>query len=552
MGDKWGWGPLRGLMRVTCIGGMAVTGGCLPQSNNDDDAKQPMMSFAGSGSDATVNRSEKTDALSQVVASTRNLLAVGEPETPRASTVQSTAREDRAVNSIPLSPPPSALPSVLPAVETEDAPAATALSGFFKTLSALESARIDSAVTILHLGDSHIAADRFSGDMREQFQSRFGNAGRGMVMPGLYTSRGVKFEQGGTWQAALSTGGTPGPYGITGVKVSAKTREDWLRVNITDRTFGWAEVTLQTGPGQGSVIVAIDGDGKQVPLVSPTPGWKTVRLERQARELTVRPKGDGPITVHAIVTGEERAGIRYVNLGLPGATATTPLSWSADEFAHDLKQIAPSLIVVGYGTEESFQDDLDMRDYESKAMAMLAALRQAAPQASLMVIGPPDVARLPKFAGAGARSSDVCRALSPQERNGYSQHVREGDQRLSRWHPPIHLDEVRHVLRRAAAANHAYFWDWSKIMGGACGIHAWVHSDPALAAADHVHLTEEGSKRSARLLFRELMTSYDTYDRAVATGEGGWKPAVAPTQAAPAPVAAKAPATAASKRKAAR
>jgi hypothetical protein len=47
-------------------------------------------------------------------------------------------------------------------------------------------------------------------------------------------------------------------------------------------------------------------------------------------------------------------------------------------------------------------------------------------------------------------------------------------------------------------------------MGGPCGIHAWVHSKPALAAKDHIHLTEEGSKRTARLLFREMMMAYDT------------------------------------------
>ena len=93
---------------------------------------------------------------------------------------------------------------------------------------------------------------------------------------------------------------------------------------------------------------------------------------------------------------------------------------------------------------------------------------------------------------------------------------------------------MRQALRRAAAASKAYFWDWSKIMGGTCGVHAWVHSDPPLAANDHIHLTEEGSKRSARLLFRELMTSYDAFDRAAAASDAGaWKPGI--TQAAAPP-----------------
>jgi hypothetical protein len=532
MGEEAGSGRLRRLLRVVFVGSIAFAGGCLPQSNNEEaSGKQPLMSFAGSGGNTSTKRSDKADPLDVAA---RNLFGESGAKSARQDVVQNTSREDRAVAAV--APSAAAAPPFTPSLEIDDTPATAALADFFKSLGALESGRVESAVTILHLGDSHIAADRFSGDMREQFQSRFGNAGRGMVMPGLYLSRGVKFDQGGTWLAALSTGTTPGPYGITGVKVSAKSREDWLRLTTADRPFNWAEVTLQTGPGQGSAIVALDGEGKQVPLSSSVQGLKTVRLDRQARELIVRPKGDGPITVHALATGETRPGVRYVNLGLPGATAMTPLSWDAAQIAHDLKQMAPSLIVVGYGTEESFDDELNTRDYESRAMMMLGALREAAPQASLMVIGPPDVARLPKFAGAGSRSSDVCRALSPQERASYAQRIQSGDQRLSRWHPPLRLEEIRHALRRAAAAHRAYFWDWSKIMGGSCGIHAWVHSDPPLAAGDHVHLTEEGSKRSARLLFRELMTSYDNYDRALATGEGGWKPAVG--QAAPAPAQA--------------
>jgi hypothetical protein len=534
MGGKAGSRPLRHMLRVAFVGGIAFVGGCLPQSGNDEESgKQSLMSFAGTGG-VPSNKSDKADPLSQVTSAARNLFSDTDAQPAvRQDRVQTAARDERAVA---LATAPTLPPQPLP--EIDDTSASVALAGFFKALGALESGRVNDAVTVLHLGDSHIAADRFSGDMREQFQSRFGNAGRGMVMPGLYMTRGVKFDQGGNWLAALSTGGSPGPYGLTGVKVSARSREDWLRLTTADRPFGWAEVTMQTGPGQGSAIVALDGEGKQAPLASAAQGWKTVRLDGQARELTIRPKGDGPITVHSIVTGEDRAGIRYVSLGLPGATAMTPLAWNATQLTQELDQIAPGLIVVGYGTEESFDDELNMRDYQSRVMAMLSTLRQMAPHASVLVIGPPDVARLPKFAGAGARSSDVCRALSPQERSTYGQRLRAGDQRLARWHPPLRLDEVRYALRSAAAANNAYFWDWSKIMGGPCGIHAWVHSDPQLAAGDHVHLTEEGSKRSARLLFRELMNAYDNYDRALATGQGGWKPAVSQ---APAPVAAPAP-----------
>jgi lysophospholipase L1-like esterase len=464
-----------------------------------------------------VNRSEKGDPLLGNVAAVPEKLierAIGRSETGSRKSAQFTEGS-------------AAAPAEAPPQPINDTPSTVALGNFFRALGALQNHRGQGAVTILHLGDSQIAADRFSGDMREQFQSRFGNAGRGMMMPGLYLARGVKFDQGGTWEVALSTGAVPGPYGVTGVKTSARTPADWLRVTATDRPFTWTEITLETGPDRGSALIALDGEVKLAPANAPTPGWKTIRLEKPAREIVIRPKGDGLVTVHAVAIGERKPGIRYVNLGVPGATAMTPLSWNAAQVADDLQRLAPDLIIVGYGTEESFDDALNPGDYEANAMRMLGLLRDAAPRASLLVLGPPDVARLPNFpAGVNRAASDVCRALSPQERAAYRQRLRNGDPRLARWYPPLRLDEVRQALRRAAAAYQAYFWDWSKLMGGACGVHAWVHSDPPLAAGDHIHLTEEGSKRSARLLFRELMAGYDVYDRAIATADNGAQPAL--------------------------
>jgi hypothetical protein len=529
MGEKADSGPLRKLAPLALLGALAFIGGCFPQSDNDDGNGK--LAFGADSGPS--NRSGKSDPLEQVASVARNIFETAPSSSPsgRDDAPSRTARLDERDASASLGPVSA------PPAEIGDIASGVALANFFRALGALESGRVENAVTILHLGDSHIAADRFSGDMRDQFQSRFGNGGRGMLMPGMYTSRGVKFDQAGTWQAGLSTGNAPGPYGVTGVKNSAKSREDWLRLTSTDQPFGWAEVTFQTGPGEGAAIISLDGDAKQAPLNGQGQSWKTVRLERQARELIIRPKGDGPITLHSIFIGHDKPGVRYVNLGLPGATAVTPLAWHPGQLAHDLQRIAANLIILGYGTEESFDDALDPRDYENRVMTVLSLLRQAAPQASILVIGPPDVARLPKFAGA-SRSSDVCRALSPQERASYAERIRASDQRLARWHPPLRLDDVRNALRRAAAANRAYFWDWSKLMGGTCGVHAWVHSEPPLAAGDHIHLTEEGSKRSARLLFRELMNGYDAYDRAVAVGEGGWKPATSQ----PAPVTAAAPA----------
>ncbi|MDH3582566.1 MAG: hypothetical protein OEM91_18330, partial [Hyphomicrobiales bacterium] len=82
------------------------------------------------------------------------------------------------------------------------------LGRFHRALTALESGLRHKPVTILHLGDSHIASDRFTGDLRDMFQTRFGDAGRGLMMPGYpfayYRARGVRFAKTGKWSSANS------------------------------------------------------------------------------------------------------------------------------------------------------------------------------------------------------------------------------------------------------------------------------------------------------------------------------------------------------------
>ena len=80
-----------------------------------------------------------------------------------------------------------------------------------------------------------------------------------------------------------------------------------------------------------------------------------------------------------------------------------------------------------------------------------------------------------------------------------------------RWHPPPNLAMVREVQRAAAAREGLYFWDWSEVMGGECGIHAWSQLEPPMAWNDHVHLREAGYEASGRRLYETLMRQYATW-----------------------------------------
>lgn len=391
-----------------------------------------------------------------------------------------------------------------------------ALGQFYKALQGLESGRRSSPVTILHLGDSHIAADRFSGDLRQLLQRRFGNAGRGLVMPGnpfgYSHSRGLKIKNQGNWKISNSQRGHPGPYGITGVRLTSSDPQSSLILQTSGRAFDHAEATLLTGPGMGSARIETDRERRTINLSAARTGLKRVRFKRRSSSLRIRPAGEAPVSLLSWSVGNNRPGIRYINLGIPGASMLTTRRWSRKLYADEVRRLRPDLIILAYGTNEGFNDRLNLDAYQRYYRQFAARLRDAAPRAAFLIIGPPDGARLPRFAD---RQSAGCKSLSRQERRSYTAGLSAKTQRLARWHAPPNLAAVRSTLKRIAKRIKARFWDWSKVMGSNCGIHKWANSNPKKAVSDHVHLTSLGARTSAKILYNDLMNRYISHKRLV-------------------------------------
>ncbi len=332
------------------------------------------------------------------------------------------------------------------------------------------------------------------------------------MQPGLYPVRGMKVDRSGQWSLTSASGDGPGPFGITGARVTSIASDAWLRFTSVEGAFDWIEVTFMTGPGQGTAAVSVDGDVKLVPTKSPATAQTSIRVSAKAREIMIRPRGDGAISVLSVASALNNPGLLYSNVGLPGATAATIGKWNPEFAVYDFRKLNPDLIVFDYGTREGFIDTLDLKQYEDRLKLAIDQIKSWAPQASVLVIGPPDAARLPAFAGsAGAQA---CRSLNAQEIAAYGQLMDRKDERLARWHAPPRLEAVRLAMKRQAAESGAFFWDWAKYMGGPCSIHAWTSLKPPLAALDHVTLTEAGEERSARALFAELMAGFESYQRA--------------------------------------
>jgi lysophospholipase L1-like esterase len=393
-------------------------------------------------------------------------------------------------------------------------PRASKLAPLYDALLKVESAGAAAPVTILHLGDSHIASDRITGEVRRLLQARFGDAGRGLMMPGFpfpyYRAPGFSFEKTGKWTAGNSLN-EDGVYGITGVSLTGSGADAVLKLASTTGPFTAPEVSLLADPGGGHAVISAGDRSEEVATGTLTRSVLRVRLPVKASSLEVAVKGDGPVTVLGLSAGSVERGVRYVNLGIPSASALTTRRFDRALSASDIGELAPKLVVLGYGTNEGFIDGLDLDAYEKEYVRLVELVKAAAPDAALLILGPLDGTRLPGFVKGDARAAAPCRPLSASEQSDYDAMLAKEDPRLARWHEPPKLAVVRSLLARIADRYNATYWDLSSVMGGLCSIDRWVKAAPPLALPDHVHLSDEGSRRVGQAIYAALIKGYDRY-----------------------------------------
>jgi lysophospholipase L1-like esterase len=141
-----------------------------------------------------------------------------------------------------------------------------------------------------------------------------------------------------------------------------------------------------------------------------------------------------------------------------------------------LKQAAPTLIIVSYGTNDIGMRGFSSSEYEQRAFEILTKLKQDAGDASILVTGPSD-------RGSPRRRT---RAL-----------VQSGQTLL------------QPALRKAALRAGCAYWDEQAAMGGSGSMTRWVRA--GLAQRDYVHFDGAGYQKLANMLYDQLMIEYAKY-----------------------------------------
>jgi len=127
-----------------------------------------------------------------------------------------------------------------------------AISPFYTQLEILELGAVEK-IRITHIGDSHIQADFFTGKLRENFQSMYGNAGLGFSFPyKLAKTNGntsIQYTSNTKFNAIRNIfAATKMPVGLSGYAFSTKKINTALKMHMKKDSLGNTITVLCNNP----------------------------------------------------------------------------------------------------------------------------------------------------------------------------------------------------------------------------------------------------------------------------------------------------------------
>ena len=241
-----------------------------------------------------------------------------------------------------------------------------ALIPFFEQLYRHQQGEMPGPLRILQYGDSHTAADEWTGEMRARLQEKFGDGGSGYSFAGRpyngYRREDVRSGSTSGWHTDGLVGRSgDGVYGLGGISMSVRTPREAVYVEADASDF---ELYYYQQPGGGSLQLYDNG----VPLEristagDPSPAYYRLEDMPGPHRLELETLDHAPVRLFGWVA-EKPTGVTYETLGINGAQASIVLDWNEETLRSNIERRNPALIVLAYGTNEAGQKAWTLESY---------------------------------------------------------------------------------------------------------------------------------------------------------------------------------------------
>jgi hypothetical protein len=343
--------------------------------------------------------------------------------------------------------------------------------------------RGEGTVRILHLGDSHVAADYITGTVRKWLQHRFGLAGRGFVAIDQRAEFGGRRLHRKGWRRTriVDKGREGSAMGFAGM--SLESQRSGARVDFRiDPEDAAVTVFYQTHKSSArlrvlvndKVVGELDVRARDIQTLGKTFRLPPVKGESSSETLAIVAEDPG-IKLFGVSFESERPGVFYDTVGPVGADARAYLALERKSFRDHLRALKPDLVVIMLGGNDALgmrKGERTLADVRTDHEKLISAIQDAVPDADCMLWSPMDAGEM------------------------------QGSKIVSKQY----ISEVRNMQKAAATNRGCAFWDMFESMGGVGSFARW--HEAGIMNDDLVHPRKDAGALLGHLFATSLLDAW--------------------------------------------
>jgi hypothetical protein len=353
----------------------------------------------------------------------------------------------------------------------------------------------DTLFTIMHIGDSHVQGDYFSGEIRMQLQYQFGNAGRGILFPYAlaksFGPKGVSVKQSGIWTGLKTMSSSLAePIGVAGYCATTSSPYSKIQVSLTEKfreenalgvfsTPEFQKIKVWHSTDNQSFRPQLDSEWRLIDSFTHQDGWGFGIYESSSvmQSFNLNLSRTDAIQNHFAFYGFEilpthQKGVVYHHLGVVGAQFTHLINKAPHTIAQ-IGQIKPDILIFSFGTNEAYNGKLDTAVYTPAIMNFIDQITRISPNTAIIFTTAPDT-----------RSNNRI--------------------------PPVQV-KVNNQLRRIAMDKNLTLYDLNEAMGGWGSMYAWYQNK--LTISDKLHFNKVGYALQGQLFSFSLLNAYNRVNK---------------------------------------
>lgn len=319
--------------------------------------------------------------------------------------------------------------------------------------------------TIVHIGDSHVQPGIISDEVRRTLQQKFGNGGRGLICPLALAGTNepndylLKSSSSISASSRLLSSSKPAGMGMTGVAVKFGGASTTLSIKAKHQGDEFYRITLYHSH---STPFDVEQSGTRVKGKQRSRYATDYVLDTETDTANLRLTGSGALFGVRLLNGKR--GVVVDCIGNNGATYRSYLN--IDNFALQLSDLEPQLVIISLGTNEAYGS---FGNITSNIDQMLNDIRRVCPRVKFLLTTP----------------------METQKRGSRGYHIQSN------------VAEVRDLILAYGKSHHVPVWDFYQVAGGAGASNRWLRAH--YMKTDHLHLGNDGYHLQGSLLADALL-----------------------------------------------